>query len=329
MADPTRATGPDELLAIEVRDVTRDYGRPRTSLTRPGPVVHALRGVSLQVARGQRFGIVGESGCGKSTLLRIVAGLDRPTSGSVQVEGIEISRLPERRLGFLRSQLQLVFQDPMGSLDPRMRVRDIIAEPLVAQGHRHNLDRVHELLEAVGMHPEAAERFPHQFSGGQRQRISIARALAPDPRILVADEPVSALDVSVRAQVLNLIAELVERLDLTLVFVSHDLSVVRHACDTVAVMSRGQVVETGATEQIYQDPAHPYTRQLVAAAPRLRTALAGRTAADLAADTLAARASHTDRRDPPNQPPNHAPSPPPNHAPSPPPNPPPNPQERP
>ncbi len=275
-------------LAIRARDVVRDYRRARTSLTRPAPVVQALRGVSVAVPRGARFGIVGESGCGKSTLLRIIAGLDRPTSGSVEVDGVEISALPERSLGFLRERLQLVFQDPMGSLDPRMRVRDIVAEPLVARGDRDTLPRVFQLLEAVGLQPEAAYRYPHQFSGGQRQRISIARALAPEPRILVADEPVSALDVSVRAQVLNLLADLVERLQLTLVFVSHDLSVVRHVCDTVAVMSAGEIVETGPVAQIYDAPRHPYTRQLIAAVPRLRTALAGRTAADLAADTLAA-----------------------------------------
>ena len=277
--------------AVRVREVTRDYRRQRTSIFTPAPVVRALRGVSLDIAPGQRFGIVGESGCGKSTLLRIIAGLDQPTTGTVEIDGTDISRLPERRLGFLRERLQLVFQDPMGSLDPRMKVRDIVAEPLVSQGKRDNLPRVLELLEAVGLQPEAADRYPHQFSGGQRQRISIARALAPDPRILVADEPVSALDVSVRAQVLNLLDELVERLSLTLVFVSHDLSVIRHVCDSVAVMTRGEVVEVGATEQIYQDAEHAYTRALVAAAPRLRTALAGRTAADLAADTLAAKES--------------------------------------
>lgn len=275
--------------AIRLQGVTREFRRQRTSLVTPAPVVHALRGVTLDIARGERFGIVGESGCGKSTLLRIIAGLDQPTTGVVEVEGTDISRLPERRLGFLREQLQLVFQDPMGSLDPRMKVRDIIAEPLVAQGKRDTLPRVLELLEAVGLQAEAADRYPHQFSGGQRQRISIARALAPDPHILVADEPVSALDVSVRAQVLNLIAALVDRLSLTLVFVSHDLSVIRHVCDRVAVMSHGEVVEVGPTDQIYDDPQHPYTRQLVAAAPRLRAALAGRTAADLAADTLAAK----------------------------------------
>ena len=275
--------------AVRLREVTRDYRRQRTSMFTPAPVVRALRGVSLDIAQGQRFGIVGESGCGKSTLLRIIAGLDQPTTGSVEIDGTDISRLPERRLGFLRERLQLVFQDPMGSLDPRMKVRDIIAEPLVSQGKRDNLPRVLELLEAVGLQSEAADRYPHQFSGGQRQRISIARALAPDPRILVADEPVSALDVSVRAQVLNLLDELVERLSLTLIFVSHDLSVIRHVCDSVAVMTRGEVVEVGATEQIYQQAEHAYTRALIAAAPRLRTALAGRTAADLAADTLAAK----------------------------------------
>ena len=284
-----RAVQPTVQPAIRLREVTREFRRQRTSLFTPAPVVHALRGVSLDIAPGERFGIVGESGCGKSTLLRIIAGLDQPTSGVVEVDGVDIARLPEQRLGFLREKLQLVFQDPMSSLDPRMKVRDIIAEPLVAQGKRDTLPRVLELLEAVGLQPEAADRYPHQFSGGQRQRISIARALAPDPQILVADEPVSALDVSVRAQVLNLIAELVDRLSLTLVFVSHDLSVVRHVCDRVAVMSRGEVVEIGATEQIYDAPQHPYSRQLVAAAPRLRAALAGRTAADLAADTLAAK----------------------------------------
>ena len=268
---------------IRVTDVRRDFRRPRTSLLRPAPVVHALRGVSLDIAAGERFGIVGESGCGKSTLLRIVAGLDRPTSGSVQVEGREIAGLRERQLGFLRDQMQLVLQDPMSSLDPRMRVRDIIAEPLVAQGKSHDRGRIVELLESVGLSTDALDRYPHQFSGGQRQRISIARALAPEPRILVADEPVSALDVSVRAQVLNLILDVVERLDLTLVFVSHDLSVVRHVCERVAVMQAGEVVEIGPTDEVYERPQHPYTQSLVAAIPRLDEALDGRTAADLAA----------------------------------------------
>jgi peptide/nickel transport system ATP-binding protein len=286
--------------AISVRDVRRDFHRRRTSLLRPRPVVEALKGVSFDVARGERFGIVGESGCGKSTLMRLIAGLDQPTSGQIQVEGRDIVGVPERGLGFLRSQLQVVFQDPMGSLDPRMRVRDIIAEPLVAQGAQRAQGaqgalgkggraererRVHELLEAVGLQPEAAQRFPHQFSGGQRQRISIARALAPRPSILLADEPVSALDVSVRAQVLNLITDLVGELGLTLVFVSHDLSVVRHVCDRVAVMCAGEVVEVGSTEQIYSDPQDPYTRELLRAAPSMRRALQGATTSDLIGGT--------------------------------------------
>ena len=275
---------------LSVRDLRRDYSRPRTSLTRPGPVVQALRGVSFDVERGERFGVVGESGCGKSTLLRLLAGLDRPTSGSIVVEGQQIAGLPERRLGFLRRRLQLVFQDPMGSLDPRMRVRDIIAEPLVAQRLPARAARVAELLDAVGLPPESAGRFPHQFSGGQRQRISIARALAPRPDILLADEPVSALDVSVRAQVLGLITDLVADLGLTLVFISHDLSVVRHVCDRVAVMRDGEIVELGPTEQVYAAPTHPYTQQLLRAVPTLRRALAGAGTADLVGrDTEAGR----------------------------------------
>ena len=269
---------------LSVRDLHRDYRRPRTSLRSPGLVVHALRGVSLDVAPGEKFGLVGESGSGKSTLLRMIAGIEQPTSGEVEVLGQSVVGRPERELRFLRASLQLVFQDPMSSLDPRMRVRDIVAEPLVAQrrtGRAGQEDRVREVLTAVGLGPEAADRYPHQFSGGQRQRISIARALAPGPSILVADEPVSALDVSLRAQVLNLITDLVESFDLTLVFVSHDLAVVRHVCDRVAVMHDGRVVEQGSTAEVYDSPRDPYTQRLVRAVPTLRRALAGATAHDL------------------------------------------------
>ncbi|MET0133076.1 MAG: ATP-binding cassette domain-containing protein [Kibdelosporangium sp.] len=253
---------------IEVEDLRRTY-RGRLGGRKP---VEALRGVSFTVRAGQRFGIVGESGSGKSTLVRLLAALDRPTSGSISFRGRRIEDLPERRLKFLRDELQIVFQDPMGSLDPRMRVRDIICEPLGRNADRGS--RLRELLDAVGLPQDAANRYPHQFSGGQRQRISIARALAPHPKVLVADEPVSALDVSVRAQILNLLADLVERYDLTLVFVSHDLSVIRHVCDTVAVMRDGEIVEIGDVEQVYQAPEHDYTRELIAAAPTLRAALA-------------------------------------------------------
>ncbi|MEO9152095.1 MAG: ATP-binding cassette domain-containing protein, partial [Lapillicoccus sp.] len=191
---------------------------------------------------------------------------------------------------FLRSQLQLVFQDPMSSLDPLMRVRDIVAEPLVAARatrHESPRTRVADLLRQVGLPDTAAGRYPHQFSGGQRQRISIARALAPRPTLLLADEPVSALDVSVRAQVLNLIADLVDELDLTLVFVSHDLSVVRHLCHRVAVMSEGEVVELGSVDQVWNDPQHPYTKRLLAAVPTMAKALSGSSTTDLAAAELA------------------------------------------
>ncbi|MFB9932235.1 ATP-binding cassette domain-containing protein [Amycolatopsis halotolerans] len=246
---------------ISVRDLERRYTRRD---------VHALRGLSFDVSAGERFGIVGESGSGKSTLVRLLAALDRPTAGTVSFQGKRIDSLPERKLRFLRREMQIVFQDPMGSLDPRMRVRDIVSEPL----GRRSPERVAELLAAVGLPEDAAMRYPHQFSGGQRQRISIARALAPNPSVLIADEPVSALDVSVRAQILDLLARLVDEFSLTLIFVSHDLGVVRHVCDRVAVMRRGEIVEIGAVEKVYAEPEHEYTRELLAAAPNLRTELA-------------------------------------------------------
>ncbi|WP_374213286.1 ATP-binding cassette domain-containing protein [Crossiella sp. SN42] len=259
---------------IQVRDLRRTYRRGRTSLLRPGAEIPALHGMSFDIAAGQRFGVVGESGSGKSTLVRLLAALDRPTGGSIRFQGKEITGLPERRLGFLRRELQLVFQDPMGSLNPRLRVGEIISEPLVVQGIPGRAARVAELLAAVGLPADAARGYPHQFSGGQRQRISIARALAPRPSVLIADEPVSALDVSVRAQILNLLDDLVRRFALTLVFVSHDLGVVRHVCDTVAVLRRGELVELGPVEQVYGAPRQEYTRGLIAAAPNLARSLA-------------------------------------------------------
>lgn len=270
---------------IELTDLRREFRRPRTSLRETPPIVPAVAGVDLAVAPGERLGIVGESGSGKSTLLRMMSGLDQPTSGQIEVLGRRVDGQRGRQLGWLRESLQLVFQDPMSSLDPRMRVRDIIAEPLVAAGTMQadeRRDRVAQLLAAVGMPKDAIDRYPHQFSGGQRQRISVARALAPNPKILIADEPVSALDVSVRAQVLNLIDDVVQAFDLTLVFVSHDLSVVRHACDRVVVMRQGEFVEIAPTEQLFANPQHAYTQQLIAAIPDLAAALKGRTAATLA-----------------------------------------------
>lgn len=270
VAEPGEST-PPEAPAVAVEDVRQVYTRPRRSLFSARPQLVALDGVSLAIEPGERFGIVGESGSGKSTLLRLVAGLESPVSGRVEVLGRQVSGVPERRLGWLRESVQMVFQDPRDSLDPRMTVRDVVAEPLVAQGWSggDRDDRVAELLRRVGLEPSMMRRHPHQFSGGQRQRISIARALAPSPRVLLADEPVSALDVSVRGQVLDLIGELVDELGLTLVFVSHDLSVVRHVCERVAVMRRGELVEVAPTEQLWSAPGTDYTRSLIEAIPRM------------------------------------------------------------
>lgn len=273
-AAATPAQIPAGKALIEVSAVSRIYHRARTTLWGPRPEVRALDDVSFTVRSGERLGIVGESGSGKSTLLRILAGLDRPTQGSALVAGTEVAGAKEHDLVDLRKELQIVFQDPMGSLNPRMRVRDIVAEPLLVPGVKLNATersaKVSRMLESVGLEPDSADRYPHQFSGGQRQRISIARALVNRPRILVADEPVSALDVSVRAQVLNLLADLVDEYALTLLFVSHDLAVVRHLCDKVIVMKNGKIVEAGNTEQIYTNPTHPYTAELVASSLSLR-----------------------------------------------------------
>jgi peptide/nickel transport system ATP-binding protein len=236
----------------------------------------ALRGIDLEVGLGQRLGIVGESGAGKTTLIKLLAGLDKPDSGKVWFEGRVISGLPERELGFLRSSLQIVFQDPRSSLDPRMRVGNIITEPLRSKRIRRELkgidqrERLEEVLRMVDLPADSADRYPHEFSGGQRQRIAIARALAPKPQVLIADEPVSSLDVSVRAQVINLLADLVEREGLTLLFVSHDLMVVRHLCDSVIVMRAGEVVERGRSADVFEHPQTGYTKALWAAVPRIK-----------------------------------------------------------
>jgi peptide/nickel transport system ATP-binding protein len=263
------AASADDVI-VEARGLVRTYPLPRASLRQPAGSVHALRGIDLAVARGERFGIVGESGSGKTTLARLLLALDQPQAGEVRFEGQPVSGRKERELRFLRQRAQIVFQDPMGSLDPRMRVRDILLEPLRALDvpGDHGA-RVRELIDAVGLPADAGTRYPHQFSGGQRQRVAIARALAPEPALVIADEPVSALDVSVRAQILDLLRELADGLGLTLIFISHDLSVVRYLCDRVAVMRDGQIVELGSTEQVYEAPQHAYTRALLAAVPVL------------------------------------------------------------
>lgn len=260
---------------IEVSGVTRVF-RGRGLFGRRRSQVTALGGIDFTVAGGARLGIVGESGSGKSTLLNILSGLDRPTTGHVRVGDIRVEAASSQALRRLRENLQIVFQDPFASLDPRMRIADIVSEPLIAAGvdKDERIARVEEMIASVDLDADSLRRYPHQFSGGQRQRISIARALVTRPQILVADEPVSALDVSVRAQVLNLLTDLVDEYALTLLFVSHDLGVVKHLCSDVIVMKAGQIIESGATEDIYAHPQEEYTRRLIAATPSLAEALA-------------------------------------------------------
>lgn len=261
--------------AVELVGVGRRFSRARTSLTGPRQSVDALTDVTLTIPRRSKFGVVGESGSGKTTLMRLIAALDRPTAGRVVVDGTDITGRAEKDLRFLRRALQIVFQDPMGSLDPRMRVADIVAEPLQVLGAPRIRETVARALVDVGLDAAAGNRFPHQFSGGQRQRISIARAIAPGPRILIADEATSALDVTIRAQVLDLIEEIARRQEMTLIFVSHDLSVIRRVCDRVAVLQSGRLVESGLTADIYDHPREQYTRDLLAAVPTLAKSLAG------------------------------------------------------
>ncbi|HMN21645.1 MAG TPA: ATP-binding cassette domain-containing protein [Ottowia sp.] len=257
-------------LLLETRALEQHYTLPRESLLRPPATVHALKGVSLAVRAGRSLGIVGESGSGKSTLARLVMALERPSSGQVLLQGRDLHALTPRELRTARRELQMVFQDPYGSLDPRRPVWRTVAEPAAAlEGARRaeQRERAAAMLEAVGLRADALDQYPHEFSGGQRQRIAIARALITRPRLIVADEAVSALDVSVQAQVLNLMADLRDQHGVTFLFISHDLSVVAHLCQDVAVMQGGRVVEHGPVRQVLREPSHAYTRSLLASVP--------------------------------------------------------------
>jgi peptide/nickel transport system ATP-binding protein len=258
---------------LDVKDLVQRYTLPREKLFRPAAQVHALNGVSVQVKAGQSLGVVGESGSGKSTLARLVMALERPSAGTVSLAGRDLNAMTPDELRHARRDFQMVFQDPYGSLDPRQTVARIVAEPLTAlaridrAGQR---ERVATVLRQVGLRDADIDKYPHEFSGGQRQRIAIARALITQPKLIVADEPVSALDVSVQAQVLNHMEDLQEQFGLSYVLISHDLAVVDYLCDAIAVMYLGRIVEQGRPEDLFAHCGHPYTRALLEAVPRAR-----------------------------------------------------------
>jgi len=262
-------TGDGEVL-VRAEHVKKYFPIRKGILQREVARVHAVDDVSLEVRTGETLGLVGESGCGKSTLARCIARLYDLTAGSVTFEGRDISRLSRRQLRPVRRELQMVFQDPYASLNPRKRVGAILSDPLRIHnyGDRAKIrNRVRELLDLVGLSPEHVNRYPHEFSGGQRQRIGVARAIALHPKLIIADEPVSALDVSIRAQVINLLDDLQDELSLTYVFIAHDLGVVRHISDRIAVMYLGKIVEISPAEDLYRRPVHPYTEALLSAVP--------------------------------------------------------------
>jgi oligopeptide transport system ATP-binding protein len=262
--------GPGEVI-LEVRNLVKHFQLGGGFLGKAPAMIRAVDGVSFTIRRGETLGLVGESGCGKTTTGRAVLQLERPTSGQVIFEGRDLTTLSDSELRQVRRRIQVIFQDPYSSLNPRMTVGQIIAEPLavhgIASGRAARTARVQELLRQAGLLPGMAHRYPHELSGGQRQRVGIARALAMEPSLIICDEPVSALDVSIQAQIINLLEELQAELGLTYLFVAHDLSVVRHISDRVAVMYLGKIVEITDRKSLYEDPQHPYTRALLSAVP--------------------------------------------------------------
>ena len=256
---------------LEVTNLVKHFPVKRGLLVdRTVDHVRAVDDVSLTIGKGETLGLVGESGCGKSTLCRTILRLIEPTAGSIRFEGREIAGLSRRRMRPLRREMQMVFQDPYASLNPRKRVGQIVGDPLKRQGIASGAElrrRVYELLERVGLSAEHYNRYPHEFSGGQRQRIGIARALAPQPKLVIADEPVSALDVSIQAQIVNLLDDLQDEFGLTYLFVAHDIGVVRHVSDRIAVMNAGKIVEEGSADRVCEQPRDPYTKKLLAAVP--------------------------------------------------------------
>lgn len=258
-------------IALEAVNLVKHFSTGSTGiLGRATNIVQAVDGVSFSLPKGKTLGIVGESGCGKSTLARLVTRLIEPSSGSVVLDGVDITKLSGKSLREMRRKLQIIFQDPYSSLNPRHSIGQIIGDPMRIQGivsRANEKAEVQDLMQRVGLNPEHYNRYPHEFSGGQRQRIGIARALSLQPSVIVADEPVSALDVSIQAQILNLLENLQKDLGLSFVFIAHDLSVVRHIADQVAVMYLGKIVEVGDSATVYNSPAHPYTKALLSAVP--------------------------------------------------------------
>jgi len=260
----------DQAPLLEVRNLVKHFGITKGMFGRSAGAVQAVDGISMSIGRGETVGLVGESGCGKSTAGRAILQLHRPTSGEVLFEGRDLTKLGDRDMRLMRRHMQMIFQDPYASLNPKMTVAEIVGEPLKIhrlsspQGWRARVD---ELLDLVGLKPAHAGRYAHEFSGGQRQRIGIARALAAEPKLIVCDEPVSALDVSIQAQIVNLLEDLQQRLGLTYLFIAHDLSVVRHISNRVAVMYLGRIVEIADSDDLYERPLHPYTQALLSAVP--------------------------------------------------------------